>query len=256
VDLKLKGKKAIVLGGTRGIGRKIAETLADEGVDVAICARGADAIPEAVAALEAKGVKAFGAGVDIADGEGLKAWVSSAGKDLGGIDILISNASGMTQGGDAESWRTCLEIDVLGVLNAFEAAEPFLSEAAEKNGDAAVISIGSVSSINSAEVGAYGAMKAALIHAIKGMAKKHAPRHIRANVVSPGTVYFKGGVWHMIEENMPDMFKATMARNPMGRMATPADIADATVFLASPRSSFTTGINMIVDGTISDRANF
>jgi 3-oxoacyl-[acyl-carrier protein] reductase len=256
MDLGLKGKKAIVLGGTRGIGRAIAETLADEGVDVAICARGEAAIPEAVAALEAKGVKAFGGAVDISNGEDLKAWVTSAGKDLGGIDILISNASAMTQGGDEKSWRDCLDIDVLGCLNAFEAAEPQLAEAAAKTGDAAVISIGSVSSINSAEVGAYGAMKAALIHAIKGLAKKNAPRHIRANVVSPGTVYFKGGVWHMIEENMPDMFKATMARNPMGRMATPQDIADATVFLASPRSSFTTGINMIVDGTISDRANF
>lgn len=256
MDLGLKGKKAIVLGGTRGIGRAIAETLADEGVDVAICARGADAIPEAVAALEAKGVKAFGAAADISNGEELKAWVVSAGKDLGGIDILISNASAMSQGGDEKSWRDCLDIDVLGCLNAFEAAEPQLAEAAAKNGDAAVISIGSVSSINSADVGAYGAMKAALIHAIKGLAKKNAPRHIRANVVSPGTVYFKGGVWHMIEENMPDMFKATLARNPMGRMATPQDIADATVFLASPRSSFTTGINMIVDGTISDRANF
>ena len=123
-------------------------------------------------------------------------------------------------------------------------------------GDAAVISIGSVSSVNAADVGAYGAMKGALIHAIKGLAKKMAGAHVRANVVSPGTVYFKGGVWHMIEENMPDTFKATMARNPTGRMATPQDIADATVFLASPRSSFTTGINMIVDGAITDRANY
>lgn len=256
MDLQLKGKKAIVLGGTRGIGRAIAETLADEGVDIAICARGEAAIPEAVAALEARGVRAVGGAADIADGDALKAWVASAGKDLGGTDILISNASAMTQGGNAESWRQCLEIDVLGCLNAFAAAEPLLAEAASRNGDAAVVSIGSVSSVNASSADAYGGMKAALVHAIKGLAKSNASRHIRANVVSPGTVYFKGGVWNMIEDNMPDIFKATMARNPTGRMATPQDIAHAAVFLASPRSSFTTGINMIVDGAITDRANF
>ena len=95
-----------------------------------------------------------------------------------------------------------------------------------------------------------------MVQLVKGLAKELAGAHVRAKVVSPGTVYFKGGVWHMVEENMPDMFKTTMARNPMGRMATPQDIANATAFLASPRSSFTTGINMIVDGAITDRVNY
>lgn len=256
MDLKLKGKKAIVLGGTRGIGRAIAQTLADEGANVAICARGADALPEAVADLEGRGVRALGGAVDISDGEALQAWVKSAGDDLGGIDVLVSNASALAQGGAPETFRACLEIDILGLVNAFEAAEPMLRSAAETHGDASVVAIGSVSSVNANSIDAYGAMKGALIHTVKGMSKKMASAHVRANVVSPGTVYFKGGVWNMIEDNMPDMFKATMERNPMGRMATPQDIADATVFLASPRSSFTTGISMLVDGAISDRANY
>ena len=93
MDLQLKGKKAVVLGGTRGIGRAIAETLAREGADVAICARNAGQIEEAVGALRKMGVKATGAAVDIADGPALKKWVADAAATLGGVDVLISNAS-------------------------------------------------------------------------------------------------------------------------------------------------------------------
>lgn len=256
MDLDLKGKKAVVLGGTRGIGRAIADQLADEGCAVAICARNEGQVAEAVEALAAKGVAAFGQSVDIADTKGLSAWVTQAGEELGGIDILVSNASALVQGADEASWRAMLDVDVLGAVSAVDAAMPFLEEAAAKSGDASIVAISSVSSVNAGTPSAYGAMKAALIHYMRGVAKEKAPKHVRANVVSPGTVYFKGGVWHMIEENLPDMFKSTMKRNPMGRMATPEDIANATLFLASPRSSFTTGINMLVDGAISDRVNF
>jgi len=256
MDLGLKGKKAIVTGGTRGIGRAIAETLAAEGCDVAICARNADQVEEAVAALAVRGVTAWGASADIADGASLTAFIEGAGEALGGTDILVSNASALAIGNSEDAWEKGLAVDILGAVRAVEAARPRLLEAAEKAGDAAVIAIGSVSSVSATEASAYGAVKGALVHYVKGMAKQLAPRHVRVNAVSPGTVYFKGGVWHMVEENMPDLFKQTMARNPMGRMATPQDIADATAFLASPRSSFTTGINMIVDGCITDRVNY
>lgn len=256
MDLGLNGRKAIVTGGTRGIGRAIAETLAAEGCDVAICARNADQISGAVDALAARGVKAWGAPVDIADGPALKAFVEQAGDELGGTDILVSNASALAVGNSEEAWQAGLNVDILGAVRAVEAAKPRLLEAARAHGDAAVIAISSVSSVSATEPSAYGAVKAALIHFVKGMAKELAPSHVRVNAVSPGTVYFKGGVWHMIEENMPELFDQTMKRNPMGRMATPQDIADAATFLASPRSSFTTGINMIVDGCITDRVNY
>jgi 3-oxoacyl-[acyl-carrier protein] reductase len=256
MDLQLKGKCAVVLGGTRGIGRAIADTLAAEGANVAICARNADQVKDAVAALKDKGVKATGASVDITDGEGLKAWITKAGNELGGIDILVSNAGAMAQGGDPAAWESNFKLDVLGAVNAFEAAQPFLEKAADKNGDASFTIISSVSAAETDNASSYGPIKAALIHLAKGMARQHAKRHIRTNVVSPGTVYFKGGVWNMIETNMPQVFKGAMERNPMGRMATPQDIANATVFLASPASSFTTGINMLVDGSISRRVNF
>lgn len=256
MDLQLKAKRAIVMGGTRGIGRAIAEQLADEGCDVAICARNQEQVDEATKALGAKGVKAIGGSVDIADHPALGAWIEASAKELGGIDILVSNASALVQGADEASWRAMMDVDMLGAVTAVDAALPFLEKSAADSGDASIVAISSVSSVNSDSPSSYGAMKAALVHYMRGVAKQNAPKHVRANVVSPGTVYFEGGVWHIIEENMPDVFKGTMERNPMGRMATPEDISNATVFLSSPVSSFTTGINMLVDGAISSRVNF
>ena len=256
MDLHLKGKKAIVTGATRGIGRAIAETLAAEGADVAICARNQLQVNETVEALQKKGVKAFGGVVDIADGEAFKAWIAEAGQLLGGIDILVSNASALQNGNTEAAWKAGFEIDVLGAVRATDAAMPFLEKAAEKSGDASVVIISSISAAETTSANSYGAMKAAQIHFAKGLAKEKAGKHVRVNTVSPGTVYFKGGVWDMIEQHMPDVFKGAMDRNLTGRMATPQDIANATVFLSSPASSFTTGINMVVDGAFTSRVNF
>ena len=256
MDLGLKGKKAVVTGGSRGIGRAIADLLADEGADVAICARNADQVAEAVRALEAKGVKAFGQAVDIADGPAICAFVAAAGEALGGIDVMVSNASALVQGAGEDEWRAMFEIDILGAVRTFEAARPFLEKAGETHGDAAFLITSSVSAAEASNASSYGAMKAALIHYAKGLARENAAKHIRANVVSPGTVFFEGGVWGNVKAGMPGFFDQMIKRNPTGRMATPEEVAAATVFLASPRSAFTTGINMLVDGAISTRVNY
>jgi len=256
MDLHLKGKNAVILGGTRGIGRAIADTLAGEGANVAICARNADQVKDAVAALKDKGVKATGGAVDIMDGAALKGWFEKAAGELGGIDILVSNAGAMAQGGDPASWEQNFKLDVLGAVNAFDAAKPFLEKAAAAKGDAAFVIISSVSAAESDNGSSYGPMKAALIHWAKGLARQYAGKKLRTNVVSPGMVYFEGGVWNMVEKNMPDYFKQAVARNPTGRCATPQEIANAAVFLASPASSYTSGVNLLVDGTISRRVNF
>ena len=256
MDLKLNRKRALVLGGTRGIGRAIADTLAEEGVDIGVCARNEEQVAKAVAELGAKGVKATGASVDVTDGAALKAWITAAGAELGGIDILVSNAGAMAQGNDTASWEKNFQLDVLGAVNAFEAAEPLLAKAAGEHGDAAFIIIASVAAAQADRADSYGPIKATLIHMAKGLAREHAGRGIRVNVVSPGMVYFEGGVWHMVETNMPDFFEKANARNPTGRCATPQEVADAAVFLASPRSSYTTGVNLLVDGAVSSRVNF
>jgi 3-oxoacyl-[acyl-carrier protein] reductase len=256
MDLQLKGKTAVVTGGTRGIGRAIADCFADEGANVAICARNAGQVAEAVKALEAKGVKAFGKVVDIADGPALQAFVKEAGETLGGIDVLVSNASALVQGNGEDAWKAMFEIDMLGAVRTFEAAKPFLEKAAAAHGDAAFIITSSVSAAETDNPNSYGAMKAALIHYAKGVAREGAPKQVRCNVVSPGTVFFEGGVWGNVKAGMPAFFDQMIKRNPTGRMATPEEVAAATVFLASPRSAFTTGVNLLVDGAISRRVNF
>ncbi len=256
MDLGLKGKRAIVTGASRGIGKAIAETLADEGVHVAVCARGQAGVDEVVADHAARGVTAFGEAVDIADGAALKAWVTSAAERLGGLDILVSNASALTRAASEEDWKRMYDVDLMGAVRALEAARPFLERAGAESGDASFTMISSVSAAESSAPSAYGAIKAALIHFAKGVAREGAPRHLRCNVVSPGTIYFEGGVWGMTEKQAPDYFKMMIGRNPTGRMGKPEEIAAATVFLASPLSAFTTGINMVVDGGITQRANF
>lgn len=256
MDLGLKGRNAVVLGGTRGIGRAIAETLAREGAGVAVCARNAEQVASTVAELNASGVRATGATVDITDASALKAWIGSAAKELGGVDMLFSNAGAMAQGGDAASWEQNFKLDVLGAVNAFEAAQPFLAASGARSGDAAFVIISSVSAAQADTASSYGPIKAALIHMAKGLARQHAAKKIRVNVVSPGAVYFKDGIWNKIEREAPKRFQDALARNPTGRMATPQEIASAAVFLASPVSSFTTGSNLVVDGAISNRVNF
>jgi 3-oxoacyl-[acyl-carrier protein] reductase len=256
MDLGLKGKNAVVLGGTRGIGRAIAATLAGEGANVAVCARNAEQVAATVNELKAGGINATGGTVDVTDGAALKAWVEGAAKELGGIDLLFSNAGAMAQGHDPASWEQNFRLDVLGAVHAFDAARPFLEAGGERSGDAAFVIISSISAAQADMASSYGPIKAALIHMAKGLARQYAKKKIRVNVVSPGTVYFKGGVWNMIEQNMPERYNDAMKRNPTGRMATPQEIANAAVFLASPASSFTTGANLVVDGAISNRVNF
>ena len=256
MDMKLQGKKAIVLGGTRGIGRSIAETLAAEGVSVAICARQAEQVDETVAHLKGFGVQAYGGVVDVTDGDRLKTWIGEAGAEFGGVDIVVSNAGAMAQGHDPESWKQNFELDVLAAVNAWDASEPLLAAVAEASGDAAFIIITSISAAYADRASSYGPVKASLIHMAKGLARQHASRGIRVNTVSPGMVYFEGGIWHMVENNMPDFYKQALSRNPTGRCATPQEIATAAVFLASPLSAYTNGVNLIIDGASSSRVNF
>jgi 3-oxoacyl-[acyl-carrier protein] reductase len=191
MDLGLKGRNAIVLGGTRGIGRAIAGTLAGEGTNVAVCARNTDQITSTVAELKSQGVRATGIALDITDGAALKSWIAGVAQELGSIDMLFSNAGAMAQGGDPASWEQNFRLDVLGAVNAFEGARPFLEASGEKTGDTSFVIISSISAAQADTASSYGPIKAALVHMAKGLARQHAPKKIRVNVVSPGTVYFR-----------------------------------------------------------------
>jgi len=253
MDLQLKGRKAIVTGGSKGIGRAIAELLADEGCNVAICARNEAEVNNAAAALRKKGVKAFGQAFDVRDKAALEGWVKAAASSLGGIDIAVANVSALDMDRSETAWQNEFEIDMLHTVRTVEAALP----AIEQSDAGAILVISSVSGLEYDFTSpAYGTFKAALIHYASRMASALAAKHIRVNSVSPGNTYFEGGVWQRIEQNMPDLFKTALAKNPWGRMATAEEVANASAFLVSPRASFITGVNVVVDGGLTNRIQF
>jgi 3-oxoacyl-[acyl-carrier protein] reductase len=252
MDLGLKGKKAIVTGSSRGIGRSIAETLADEGCDVAVCARTEEGVIETVDALKAKGVNASGKAVDVADAPALKAWVASVGDEFGGLDIFVSNVSAMGNAKDEAEWRKSFELDIMGTVNGIEAAIPRLTESA----DGAIAVVGSLATVESERVWPYASVKAALLPYVKGLSSSLAKDGIRANTVTPGVVHFEGGVWDMVKNEMPELYEKTLKRCKLGRMVTPQDIGNAVAFLVSPAASIITGSNLIVDGGFTNRINY
>ena len=248
MDLGLTGLNALVTGGSKGIGRRAADIFADEGANVSICARNKAEVDAAVTALAKKGVKSFGQAIDVGDKDALEGWVNASAKELKGVDIVVANVSALAVDESEEAWKKEFEVDMLHTVRAVNAALPHL----EKSKAPAIVIVSSVSGREVDFTGpAYGAFKAALVHYAQRMAFALAPKMIRVNAVSPGNVYFAGGIWEQVEKNIPDLFEKAMALNPTGRMAKPEEIGRGIVFLASPASSFTTGTNLVIDGALT-----
>ena len=249
MDLKLKGKNALVTGASRGIGLRIARQLADEGVNLGICARGQEGVDKAIAELSGRGVKVYGAAVDIMDGASLTNWIDKAAQQLGGLDIYISNVSaGPTLGGE-QGWQNCIDADIWGAVRGCEAALRHL----RKNKGGAIVLITTISGVMSKALRApgilaYGSCKAAVIAYGAQLSKEVAPEGIRVNMVAPGPIYFEGGPWDNIKKHAPQMYADALKECVIGRLGTPEEVAAAAVFLASPLSGFTTGQNLHVDG--------
>ena len=248
MDLGLKGKRALITGGSKGIGKAISQVFAAEGTDISICARNKDEIDTTLKSLESYGVKAIGSPLDVANSSDLKKWIDSSADELGGIDCLVCNVSALAVGDSEETWENSFQVDMMHTVNSIAAAVPHL----ETSSSASIVIISSVSGFEvDFAAGSYGAMKAALIHYAKGLSRQLVDKGIRVNCVSPGNTYFEGGIWHNIEKDMPDLYESTINVNPTGKFGTADEVANGVVFLCSPLASRISGTNLVIDGALT-----
>lgn len=251
MDLGLAGKKALVTGSTKGIGRAIAETLLAEGASVAICARNGDDVDRAVAELSGAGT-VVGSAVDAGDLASLEAWVASSAEALGGIDIYVHNTSGKGQR-QLEDWTTNFNVDLRALVGGVAAAADALAD-----GGGSLVSIGTTATAEhfGPGSGSYSAFKAAVTNWTLGQAQVLGARGIRCNVVSPGPIFVDGGDWDRIKGRMPEFFEATQKSHPGGDMGTTSDVAKAVAFLAGDAARHINGANLTVDGGFLKRVDY
>ncbi len=245
MDLGLRDKGVVVTGGSRGIGRAIALGFAGEGAQVAICARGEEALHRTEEELRALGAKVFAATCDVSDGPSLDSFLDQARQALGRIDVLVNNASSFAMADTDEAWRSVFDVDVLAGVRATRKVLPSIEGA----GGGSVIFTSSTAALEAPSPPAYSAMKAALISYSKNLAVQLATRNIRVNCVAPGSIDFPGGVWDQIRQTNEKMYPSILDTIPAGRLGTPEEVANAVVFLASERASWITGITLSVDGS-------
>ena len=238
------GKRVLVAGGSKGIGRSVALGFAREGAAVSICARGAEALEATRKEIAAAGVAAHAMPTDLADAGAVAAWVEGAAKALGGIDVLVNNASGFGPRDTEEDWAKGLNVDVMATVRASRAAAPHLRAA-----KGCVVNVTSISGFRpSLRTPAYAAVKALLINYTSSQAAAFASDGVRVNAVAPGSIEFPGGSWEARRTSDPALYNRTLSSIPFGRLGTPEEVAEVVLFLSGPASRWVTGQTIIVDG--------
>ena len=244
MDLGLAGKGVVITGGSRGIGRATALAFAGEGANVAICARGKDALEATANELRAKGVKVHAQTADVGKRDELDAFLDGAHAALGRIDVLVNNSSGFGITDDEAGWKISFDIDMMASVRASWKVVPWMTA----QGGGSIVHISSTSALEAGSPPSYAAAKAALISHSKTLAVALAKAKIRVNTIAPGSIEFPGGVWEMIKKGNPAMYDGIKASIPWGRLGTAEEVANAVVFAASARASWVTGVVISVDG--------
>lgn len=244
MQLELTGRNALIAGGSRGIGRSIALSFAQAGANVSICARGESALRATEAELKSFGRRVHAMSGDLGDGTVVTNYVSAAAQALGGIDVLVNNASGFGLSDDEAGWAASINVDLLAAVRASRAALPYLEKS-----QGSIIHISSISGLqHSARTPPYGAVKAALIQLTLSQASHLAGKHIRVNCIAPGSIEFPGGSWEQRKTTAPALYDSVLRSIRFGRLGTPQEIANVALFLASDAASWVTGQTIAVDG--------
>lgn len=245
MKIDLEGRRVVVCGGSRGIGRSIALAFARCGASVSTCARGREALSAVDADLRACGRPSHTAVCDLSSKDDIDRYIPAAAAALGGIDVLVNNASGFGLGNDEAAWQVGLGVDLMATVRASTAAEPFLVA----SGSGAILNVASISGFRpSARTPAYAAVKAAIIQYTTSQAALLARKGVRVNCVAPGSIEFPGGLWEQRKTAAPDLYAAILKSIPFGRMGTPEEVAHLVVFLCSPLASWITGQTVCADG--------
>jgi 3-oxoacyl-[acyl-carrier protein] reductase len=245
MQIRFDGKRVVVAGGSRGIGRAIALGFAATGASVSICARGEAALRETERELVAAGAgKVHAAVCDLADGDAVRGYVAAAAAALGGIDTLVNNASGFGRSDDEAGWAASISVDLMATVRASQTAMPHLLASR-----GAIVHISSISGLTpSVRTPPYGAVKAALIQYTLTQAAALASQGVRVNCVAPGSIEFPGGVWDQARQHNPKLYQGILASIPSGRMGTAEEVANVVMFLASDAARWVTGQTIAVDG--------
>jgi 3-oxoacyl-[acyl-carrier protein] reductase len=246
MELGLQDKGCVVTGASRGIGRAIALGLAAEGASVSICARSEEALRATERELRGHQGKVHAATCDVGDPAALGAYLDAAREEFGSVDVLVHNASALAVTSDLAAWEASIRIDLMAAVHACEKVVPWM----RASGGGSILLVSSISGIEASPSPdyAYTSVKAALLAFAKKLAVQQAPHGIRVNAVAPGSIDFPGGVWDHVRQNQPEVYEAVRTSIPFGRYGTPEEVADAAIYLVSPRAGWITGVGLAVDG--------